>query len=34
MIFIEYTTILLPLARYFVYVEGLGSYVVELFCSF
>ncbi|EDK77447.1 hypothetical protein CGSSp6BS73_10371 [Streptococcus pneumoniae SP6-BS73] len=34
MIFIEYTTILLPLARYFVYVEGLGSYVVEFFCSF
>ncbi|QJS35903.1 hypothetical protein HKM25_191 [Streptococcus pneumoniae] len=34
LIFIEYTTILLPLARYFVYVEGLGSYVVEFFCSF
>ncbi|ADI68701.1 hypothetical protein SPAR113_0216 [Streptococcus pneumoniae GA49447] len=34
LIFIEYTTILLPLARDFVYVEGLGSYVVEFFCSF
>ena len=34
LIFIEYTTILCPLARDFVYVEGFGSYVVLAFLSF